>query len=84
MASIVSMQCSIAIELVWEIGLFEKQLGINCTREQIGLFSNFHEWLPQPRVEIGKSLICSLVQLIFNYFEKEDHKYKLPSGVLLL
>ena len=43
MASIVSMQCSIAIELVWEIGLFEKQLGINCTREQIGLFSNFHE-----------------------------------------
>ena len=31
-----------------QIGLFEKQLGINCAREQIGLFSNFHEWLPQP------------------------------------
>ena len=29
-------------------------LGINCTREQIGLFSNLHEWLPQPRVEIIK------------------------------
>ena len=38
-------------------GLFEKQLGINCTREQIGLFSNFHEWLPQ--------------QLIPNCFEKK-------------
>ena len=48
-------------EFVWEIGLFEKQLGINCTREQIGLFSNFHEWLPQPRVEVRKSPICSQV-----------------------
>ena len=26
----------------------EKQLGIICTREQIGPFCNFHEWLPQP------------------------------------
>ena len=51
---------------------FSKQLGINCTREQIGLFSNFHEWLPQPRVEIRKSPICSQVQLIPNCFEKKD------------
>ena len=54
------------------IGLFEKQLGINCTREEIGLLSNFHEWLPQPRVEIRKIPICSQVQLIPNCFEKED------------
>ena len=36
------------------MGLFEKQLGINCTLEQIGLFSNLHGWLPQPRAEIRK------------------------------
>ena len=40
--------------------------------EQIGLFSNFHEWLPQPQVEIRKSPICSQVQLNPNCFEKED------------
>ena len=40
-----------------------------CTREQIGLFRNFHEWLPRPRVEIRKSPICSQVQLIPYCFE---------------
>jgi hypothetical protein len=58
--------------LVQEIGLFQEQLGINCTREQIGLFSNFHEWLSQSRVEIRKSPISSQVQLIPNCLEKKD------------
>ena len=31
-----------------------------------------NEWLPQPRVEIRKSPICSQVQLIPNCFEKKD------------
>ena len=60
------------MHFVLEIGLFEKKLGINCTREQIGLFTHFHEWLPQPRVEIRKIPICSQVQLIPNCFEKKD------------
>ena len=37
---------------VQEIGLIEKQLGINCTREQIRLFSNLHKWLPQPCAQL--------------------------------
>jgi len=41
-------------------------------REQIGLFSSFHEWLPQLRVEIRKSPICSQAQLIPYCFEKKD------------
>ena len=68
----VELRLNVIVQLVQEIDLFEKQLGINCTREQIELFSNFHEWLPQPRVEIRKSPICSQVQLIPNCFQKKD------------
>ena len=51
--------------------MFEKR-GINCTCEQIGLFCNFHEWLPHPRVEIRKSPTCSKVQSIPYFFEEKD------------
>ena len=50
----------------------EKQLGIICTREQIGPFCNFHEWLPQPWLKIRISPICSQLKLIPNCFEKKD------------
>ena len=63
---------TVAVLLKGNRSSFSKQLGINCTSEQIGLFSYFHEWLPQPRVEIRKSSICSQVQLISNCFEKEE------------
>ena len=48
-----------------------------CSREQLGLFSNFHEWLPQPRVEIRKSLICSQVQLIIIVLRKKKIDFPL-------
>ena len=49
------------LQLVQEFSLFEKQIGMNCTREQIGLLGNFHDWLRQPRVEIRESPICSAI-----------------------
>ena len=35
-------------------------------------FSNFQEWLPQPRAEIRKSPICSQVHLTPYCFKKKD------------
>ena len=45
---------TVAVSLKGNRSSFSKQLGINCTCEQIGLFSNFHSWLRQPLVEILK------------------------------
>jgi len=42
--------------------------------EQIGLFSNFQEWLPEPRVENRKSPICSQVKWVNPSFRSKKHK----------
>ena len=60
------------LELVYEIGLFEKQLGINCTREQNQLFGTF---LQQPLVEITdrekSDLFTRTVSVNLSLFLKE-------------
>ena len=38
------MGSKVRFNLYRETVFFSKQLRINCTSEQIGLFSNFHEW----------------------------------------
>jgi len=50
--------------LMWKFfrtSLFKKQFAINCMYEQIKLFSNFQEWLPQT---IGGQRVSSPIQFL--------------------
>ena len=66
---------TVAVLLKGNRSSFSKQLGINCTCQQIGLFlistpgCGSHSW------KLLKSPICSLVQLIPNCFENRPISY---------
>ena len=66
---------SVAVLLKGNRSFFSKQLGINCTCEQIGLFlistrgCGSHSW------KLLKSPICSSVQLIPNCFSNRQISY---------
>ena len=51
--------------------LIRETIRDSCTREQVGLFCNFHDWLPSHSWKLRNSPICSRVQFTL-YVSRTD------------